>query len=168
MDAEIFISSGVWIVTALLMLCGLSGSVIPGVPGSSLILVGYIWHYFAMGDEAGAGLIGLAFFLVFYILTLVIDYVAGIFGAKLFGGTKWGMLGAFIGAIIGVIFFNIPGLIFGPFVGTATFEYCFAKQELQKSLKSGTGSMIGALCSMLINLVFSTGMIVIFLVDELW
>ena len=56
----------------------------------------------------------------FMILSLVLDFLASVVGAKKLGATWRGMLGAVVGATVG-LFFSLPGLILGPLLGAFLF-----------------------------------------------
>src|SRR4051794_19800802 len=97
------------------MLIGLIGSIVPGLPGTPLVLVAAVGHrlYFGSTSASNAVLVTL---LLLTIFSLVLDFVASVFGTKKFGATWLGAVGAVIGGIIG-IFFALPGIILGPFLG---------------------------------------------------
>jgi hypothetical protein len=73
--------------------------------------------------------------------SLVIDYIAGVYGAKKLGATWRGMAGAVVGAIAG-LFFSLPGIIIGPFLGATLFEL-IGGYEFRKALKAGVGATLG-------------------------
>jgi uncharacterized protein YqgC (DUF456 family) len=83
--------------------------------------------------------------VIFFILALAstfIDQLAMIMGAKRLGASKWGMLGAVVGGLVG-IFFGLIGLVVAPFVGAVIGESCFARKELSNAFKAGFGVFIG-------------------------
>ena len=51
-----------------------------------------------------------------------IDFLAAAFGAKKFGASSRAGAGAALGALIG-IFFGLPGIVLGPFVGAVIGEF---------------------------------------------
>jgi uncharacterized protein YqgC (DUF456 family) len=67
--------------------------------------------------------------------------VAGAVGAKAFGSSWWGLLGAFLGMIVG-FFMGLPGLIFGPIVGAIILEY-FKEPDFKRAGKVGLGTLVG-------------------------
>jgi len=82
--------------------------------------------------------IGWSLLLTFAILTivsLVLDYLGGVIGAKKYGATRWGLIGSIIGGIAGFFMGGIVGLIFGPFFGAVLFELIFGK-DLKGAFKS--------------------------------
>lgn len=126
----------------VVMLIGLIGSIMPGVPGSPLVLVAAIGHrlYF------GAASISNTVIIVLVVLTVVsvgLDFLATALGAKKFGSTWRGALGAVIGGVIG-LFFSLPGLILGPFLGALSFEM-LGDKRFKEAAKAGAGAVVGLL-----------------------
>ena len=97
------------------------------------------------------------------LVTYAIDVLAGYFGAKYFGATKWGTIGAIAGALIGV-FFGIVGLFVGPVVGAIAGE-CIAGKRMIEAGRAGWGSLLGNIGGMIGKLVIALAMIVIFLMN---
>jgi len=131
-------------LTVVLMLLGLAGSLLPMLPGSPLILAGavlYAWHMqftvVGWGDLIVLGVLALA--------GQGLDYAASALGAKKYGGSTWGMIGAGIGGTVGVIAANIIGLIIGSFAGAVILEL-LQGGELKASMKVGYGTLAGFLC----------------------
>jgi len=102
---------------------------------------------------------------VLVLLTLVtyaVDVLAGYFGAKYFGATKWGTVGAIVGAGLG-LFFGIVGLFIGPIVGAVAGEFVAGKRMVEAG-RAGWGSLLGNIGGMLAKLIIALAMITIFLV----
>lgn len=157
--------SVVWLVTASLLAIGLAGCVIPFLPGHLILLFAAIAHRLMLGAEVS----GLAWwsFLVLGALMAVsqtIEMVSGAAGAKWFGGSKWGALGAFIGGFVGLFFLPI-GLLAGPLVGAFGFEVAFAKKALQPAMVSGVGSMAGTVAGLAAKVGTGVLMLLWFLLD---
>lgn len=127
-----------WVLTILLMMAGLVGTVLPLVPGSILILIGAVVNHFAIGS------VGWPTLIVLTLLTIAcqaLDIVSGAAGAKWFGATRWGAIGGIVGAIVG-LFFGIPGLLIGPLLGAIVGELVGGK-GLMPAGKSGWGTFLG-------------------------
>ncbi|MDO9575018.1 MAG: DUF456 domain-containing protein [bacterium] len=154
---QIFIA----IITSLLIIAGLAGTVIPFLPGEPLIFLGSIVYGFGFGfDRVGRGIyVALAILSAF---SLVVNYIATSVGAKKFGASKFGILGAIVGAFLGFLIGNITGLVIGPFLGAFIGELLRVR-KIDKSVKAGFGAVIGffagALTRVLISLVM-TGLII--------
>ena len=129
-------------LTLIVMLIGLVGSVVPVLPGTPVVLIAAVGHRLYFGEASISN-----FFLVILVLltglSLLLDFVASVLGAKKFGATWRGMVGAVIGGIIG-LFFNIPGIILGPFLGAMILEMTGGK-EFKIAAKAGAGAVIGLL-----------------------
>jgi len=130
------------VLALFVMAIGFIGCVLPGLPGSPLVLIAAIGHRLYFGQQS----IDISVLIVLVLLTvftLVLDYVASVYGAKRFGATWRGALGAVIGGIVG-LFFNLPGIILGPFVGAVLFEM-MGGYEFKKASRAGLGAMLGLL-----------------------
>ena len=139
---ELWIAFG---VVLLVMLIGLFGNLIPGVPGTSLIFVGALVHQLYFGDNGGMGWIWLTVLGFLMLLSFLIDYVASLLGAKKFGASWRGVLGSLVGIIGGLVIFPPLGLIIGPFVGAMGFEWAFGR-ETRGAAKAGFGAALGMIC----------------------
>ena len=153
------------IIALLLMAVGCLGSVLPALPSTPLVLIAAIAHklYF---KSASAGWLVLTLIVLITAVALVMDYLATLYGAKRFGATKKGMFGAIIGGIVG-LFFNLPGIILGPFVGATLFEV-MGGREWKPSAKAGVGATLGLFAGAVGKLVCCLSMIVLFIVGVLW
>ena len=105
-----------WTLTLFLMLVGVIGTVVPLLPGTTIILGAAILHHFMLGEAHSVGWWTLAGLGVLTVLSFVLDIVSGSLGAKWFGATRWGAVGGILGAIVGVFFFPL-GLFLGPMIG---------------------------------------------------
>jgi uncharacterized protein len=129
------------VLALLVMGLGVVGSVIPGVPSTPLILVAAVGHRWYFGLESASNLILLALGAL-TLFSIALDYLATIFGARRLGATWRGLVGGVLGLILGAVFFNIPGLLAGPFVGALLFEMAGGR-ELGPSARAGLGAVIG-------------------------
>lgn len=110
-------------------------------PGQIMILV----NLFVWGIMVGFDKIPVYVFVIFIILTLFAtfaDNIAVAIGAKKFGGSKFAVLGAFIGSILGIFFFFPIGLIIFPFVFAFSLDYVTTK-DYKKSLTVAYGTVLG-------------------------
>ena len=81
-------------------------------------------------------------------------------GAKRVGASWKAMLGAGIGTIVG-LFFGIPGLLLGPFVGAVLGEY-IALRDWGQAGKVGFGTWLGLLFGTAAKIALSFAMVGIF------
>jgi len=147
------------IVTIILITTGFIGIVIPGLPAAPLILLGSIVYGFGFGFER----IGLTIYIILTILasiSLIIDYLGSVFGAKKFGASIFGIIGAILGLIVGFLIGNIWGLIIGPFVGAFLGEL-IRKKRPKESLKAGLGATLGFMGGFFLRFPICLAMIVL-------
>ena len=129
-------------LTLLVMLAGLIGSLLPVLPGTPLVLLAAVGHrlYFGAASVSNTILIVL---IALTLVSILFDFLAGLLGAKKFEATWRGMTGAVVGGIIG-LFFSLPGIILGPFIGATLFEM-LGGQEFKKASRAGVGATVGLL-----------------------
>jgi uncharacterized protein len=132
-------------LTLVLMFVGLLGSVVPGLPGVTLIFLSAI-VYALLTDFRTVGAAVLVVLFVFAAIAFVIDFVATSYGARRFGASNWGTMGGAIGgiagALIGLLFLGIGslfGLILGTIAGVFIGEYLNRTRQGQQEPGS-TGS----------------------------
>jgi uncharacterized protein len=150
-----------WLFTIVLFAVGLVGTVLPVIPGTTIILAAAIIHRMMLGAEKSIGWRSIAILLLLTLATYALDFLSGYFGAKYFGATKWGMFGAVIGALVGIVF-GIIGLFIGPVIGAITGEFIAGKRLIDAG-RAGWGSLLGNLGGMIGKLVIALVMITIFL-----
>src|SRR5438874_7748469 len=152
-----------WIITVVLFAVGLIGSVLPILPGTTIILVAAIIHRIMLGADKSIGWRTMVILVSLTLATYALDVLAGYFGAKYFGATKWGTLGGIVGALIG-LFFGIVGLLAGPVLGAIAGEFIAGKRMVDAG-RAGWGSLLGNIGGMIAKLVIALAMITIFLVN---
>ena len=150
-----------WLFTIVLFAVGLIGTVLPVIPGTTIILAAAIIHRMMLGAEKSIGWRSIAILLLLTLATYALDFLSGYLGAKYFGATKWGMFGAVIGALVGIVF-GIIGLFIGPVIGAITGEFIAGKRLIDAG-RAGWGSLLGNLGGMIGKLVIALVMITIFL-----
>ncbi len=148
-------------LTLLIMLAGALGVFLPFLPGTPLIFLAALGYGFYEGFHQVTPLVlGVLFGLM--VITLLVDYLAGVIGAKKSGATKYGTWGSFLGGILGVLFFNLPGLLVGPLVGAVAGEMISGRQ-FQEAVKVGLGTVVGLAGGIIFKFVFAAAMIAVFL-----
>ena len=152
-------------IALIIMLIGLIGSVLPVLPGTPVVLIAAICHRLYFGEASISNL----FLVVLVLLTglsLLLDFIASVLGAKKFGATWRGMTGAIIGGIVG-LFFNIPGIILGPFLGAMILEMTGGK-EFKVAAKAGAGAVIGLLLGVVGKFSICVMMIALFATNTIY
>jgi len=155
-----------FILAVGVMLFGLVGCVLPVIPGVPLIWLAA----FVFGLLTDFEFIGRDYLLIFGILSaisLLLDWFAGVYGARKLGASAWGMAGAFVGMVIGAVVGTLPGLIIGPLIGAIVFELLAGKKS-GTALKAGFGTFLGFLAGVVMKLGLGTVMIAVFLYSVLW
>lgn len=134
------------ILSILLVLSGFLGSILPILPGPPLSFIGLLLYALLQNFSPPLTLSLMIVLLIVTIGVTVIDYLLPLIGAKRYGTSKWGILGAIGGMIIGT-FFSPFGLILGAFIGAVLVEWFVSRNDRQ-ALKAGWGIIVGTLLGM--------------------
>jgi hypothetical protein len=100
------------------------------------------------------------------LLSLLLDFWATAHGAKRAGGSGRAVLGASLGLLAGV-FFGLPGLLLGPFLGALIGELSLGT-PLQQATGIGAATWLGLLLGMALKLTLALAMLAIFVIDWRW
>ena len=146
-------------ITLLVMVAGLIGCILPGFPGTPLVLVAAVGHRLYFGPTGVSNLV-LGILIALTVLSLVFDFVSGMVGARKLGATWLGMTGAVVGGLIG-LFFSLPGIILGPFLGALLFEL-IGGREMNQAAKAGVGATIGLFVGVVGRFTIGVVMILLF------
>jgi uncharacterized protein YqgC (DUF456 family) len=150
------------ILALLLMVVGVAGSILPGLPSTPLVLLGAIAHKLYFGPTGVAWWV-MTILALITVISLIVDYVASVYGAKRMGATWRGAVGAIIGGLVG-LFFNLPGILLGPFVGAVLFELAGGR-EWKEASRAGVGATLGLLAGTIGKLACCIAMISLFSVN---
>ncbi len=154
-----------WILCVLLIVAGLAGTVLPALPGTALVLAGIVLG--AWIDDftrVGAGM--LAAIGVLAVLAWVMDYVAGLLGARKAGASRLALLGAAVGTVVG-LFMGLVGVLFMPLVGATVGEFWARRgqaQASQQAVKVGVATWLGIMAGLLAKVVLACMMVGLFVV----
>ena len=149
-----------WATTLLLMAIGLVGTVVPLLPGTTIILGAAILHRFMLGEAASVSWWTIAGLGVLTVVSYSLDILSGSLGAKWFGATRWGAFGGIVGAIVGIFFFPW-GLFLGPMIGVLLGELLGGK-ELLPAGKSTWGTLLGTTAGLIAKLTIALAMVLWF------
>lgn len=148
-----------WIIL-IVMLLGVAGTLLPALPGTPLIFLaalGYgIYEGFSQVTPAA-----LSILFVLMVISLAVDYFAGVLGAKKYGASRYGTWGSFIGGVAGVIMFSLPGLLIGPFLGAVTGEFISGRKP-DEAFKVGLGTVLGLAGGAFVKLIIAVVMVAVF------
>ena len=154
------ISILLWILTLLLVAVGVAGTIMPGLPGTVLVLAGLILAAWMDGfSRVGAGTIAALVGLT--LLAYAADFVAGALGAKRSGASARAVAGAGLGAVVG-LFFGIVGVLIGPFLGAVLGELSL-HGNLERAGRAGIGTWLGMAVGTAVKVSLVFTMIAIFL-----
>jgi len=150
-----------YVFSMALVVLGLIGTVFPALPGTPLTFAGlwlaaYLSHYERVGGIVIGILAGLT------VLSLVLDFVAGMLGAERAGASRLALWGATLGSIVGLAF-GFPGVIFGPFLGAALGEF-WAQKDLRRAGQVAFATWLGILLGIAAKVAICWTMIGVFLV----
>lgn len=157
-----------WLLLTL-MIVGIIGAVVPGIPGTSLILIAIvIWG--AVQGSLGSVTVPLVVAIAVLIFSIGIDFLASYWGAKRAGASKWGQIGAIVGLIVGFLGllpalpFGGPllGILLGPLLGAIIGEYLY-QRDFQLAFKAGVGIVVGSLIGNLIQGLLAIAVVSVFL-----
>jgi uncharacterized protein YqgC (DUF456 family) len=150
-----------YIISAALIIIGLLGVFLPILPGIPLAYAGMVLAAWAGGFKE----ISVLVLILLGLLTLAsvaIDFLASALGAKRAGASKLAVVGAALGSLIGMIFFNLPGLILGPFVGVMVVETAQGR-SMREAGKIGFATWIGMAVGVALKVGLAFAMMGIFL-----
>ena len=100
------------------------------------------------------------------IASLLLDYLATVYGAKRLGATWRGAVGAVVGGLIG-LFLGLPGILLGPFLGAVALEMAGGR-EWKEASRAGVGATLGLLAGAIGKLGCCVGMVGLFLVNVIY
>ncbi len=149
------------LLAVLLVLAGLVGVVLPGIPGPPLLFGGLFLAAWAE-DFVYVGLWTLVILGVLAVVTYIIDILASLYGARRFGASKRAIIGALIGTVVGILL-GFPAVLVGPFAGAVIGELSHA-QGLRHATRAGFGATIGLILGTAIKIALAFTMVGIFLV----
>ena len=153
-----------WLLAALLILAGLAGLVLPALPGAPLLFLGLVAAAWAE-DFAPVGWGTLTVLGGLAVLTYVVDFAAGAFGAKRFGASGRAVAGAALGTVLG-LFFGLPGVLLGPFFGAVAGELTRTR-DLRAAGAAGVGATLGLALGAAAKIALAFAMLGIFLAVRL-
>lgn len=152
--------AGWWVIALLLMLIGVIGSFLPGVPGVVLVFGGMLLGAWVDGFRR-IGWVTLAILGLLAGLALLGDMLGGVMGAKRVGASRAALLGAAVGGVVG-IFFGLAGALVGPFVGAAVGQL-LSGGHMGQAARVGVGTWVGLTLSLVFRLIVVFTMLAVFM-----
>lgn len=148
-------------VAALLVLTGIAGIILPALPGVPLVFVGLLVAAWTEGFER-VGWITLVVLGVLTVISIIIDVISTVIGAKKVGASRLALVGSAIGTVAGLFFMPI-GLFVGPFLGALGGEYLHGR-KLGQATKVGLGTWLGIVLGVAFKLGLAMTMVAVFAV----
>jgi uncharacterized protein YqgC (DUF456 family) len=165
-------------LTIVLMSVGLLGSVVPGLPGVTLIFLSALL-YAILTDFQTVGTVVIAILFVLAALAFLVDFVATSYGARRFGASNWGTVGGAVGGIVGALaglfvagigslFGLIGGTIAGVFIGEYLRRQRQGDEEEQqetdwrRASRAAGGVVVGYLASAIVQGLLGLASVTIF------
>lgn len=148
-----------YLLATLCVLVGIAGIVLPALPGIPLVFLGLLLAAWADGF-VHVGWPSLLLLGLLTVLSVVVDVLATVFGAKRVGASRKALWGTFIGSIAGLFFMPL-GLFLGPLAGALLGEYWHTRQ-LGRSTRVGLATWLGILLGMALKLGLLVAMLGLF------
>ena len=139
------------------------GCVIPVLPGPLLAAIAVLLFKFGFYEVIGWGTV--CWCVALAGISQVLDFLCSWFGAKKFGATWRGAVGAIVGSVVGLLI--PPQFVFVfvmSFVGAFVFEY-FGGAETRKALNAGVGAFVGSVVALVVKLVATILIFAIFTIE---
>jgi uncharacterized protein len=149
-----------WSLAILLIVVGVAGAVLPALPGPILVLAGVALAAWIDGFTR-VGMAAVAIVAVLAVMSWILDYAAGMLGAKKVGASPQALWGATIGTVVG-LFAGFIGVLFLPLVGAAVGEY-MARKDQRHAVKVGIATWLGILAGLAAKVVIVFMMVGVFL-----
>ncbi|MBO4319156.1 MAG: DUF456 domain-containing protein [Treponema sp.] len=149
-----FIAIGV-----LLIVVGLIGCIIPGLPGTPLC-----WGALLLAHFTTISSITWLPIIILGILTIIVEimdyFIPGML-TKASGGSKAGSIGSTAGVFIGLLLGQIWLIVAGPFLGALIGELIHDSSNMKRVFKSAVFSFLGFLTGSGIRIIVSAVIIIV-------
>jgi len=152
-------------IFAVLMLPGAAGVLLPMIPGIPLMfVVAVVFGFVNRWEHLHPWELAVLFAIV--LLSALVDYLAGMLGAR-YGGagrraTMWGL----VGLVVGLLVFPPFGGIIGLFVGVLVAELARGRSQFH-ALRAAAGSLLGSIAGILGNFFLALVFLVLFILFAL-
>jgi hypothetical protein len=113
-------------------------------------------------DFSRIGVFTLTIVAVLAVLSWVLDYVAGVLGARKAGASKQAIIGAALGTVAGV-FLGFVGVLLLPLVAAAVGEY-LAESDHRRAVHVGVATWIGMMIGIIAKVALAFMMIGVFVI----
>jgi hypothetical protein len=138
-----------------------------GLPGNWLIF-GIALLKAWSGDFQSLTLSWILLLLALAVIGEVLEFLLGVYVAKKYGASRWGMLGAFFGGLAGGIagtaVLPVIGTMLGAFAGAFAGAFCLEylyRMRSDVSYKAGIGAFIGRILAVVLKLEVGVAMVLV-------
>lgn len=154
------VHTALFIAAAVLMSPGLVMPLVPMLPALPYMLVvallfGLYDGFDALSGGEFAWLAGIA------ALSVIVDQLAGLLGAKYSGAHAKSLLAGIAGSLVGAFAFPPLGAVLGLFVSVFVAEIVFMKGK-REALKAASGAVLGAVGGIMANLALAAAFLLLF------
>ncbi len=129
-----------WFVAITLIIVGVAGTILPGLPGAAAVFGGMLLAAWIDGFTRISA-VTLVVLGVLTALAFAADIVGSLLGAKRVGASRLALAGAALGTLAAFPF-GFFGLLVGPFAGAVIGEI-ISQQRLDTAARVGFGTWIG-------------------------
>lgn len=131
----------------------------PVLPGSPLIVAGALLYALAT-DFTPIGVGRLLILAALAVAGAVLANLASAAGVRRAGGSRWAVVGAFLGVVVGI--FTAPlGLLVAPVVGAVAGEVLHT-HRLAGSVRAGLGALLGLVAGAIAHVAVAIVMVALF------
>jgi uncharacterized protein YqgC (DUF456 family) len=148
-----------YVIAGIVIVAGFVASILPNLPGIPVMFGGMLLAAW-VGNFEKIPIWVIVFLGLLAAFSILFDFLAGTWGAKRYGASKAAVWGAFIGTIVG-LFFGIPGIILGPFVGAVAGQLA-SGSRVEHAARVGVGTWIGLVIGTAIKIATAFMMLGIF------
>ncbi|MDR1696254.1 MAG: DUF456 domain-containing protein [Endomicrobium sp.] len=148
------------VIAVLCLIISFIGCFAPVIPGPPVALVSLILIKFAYNNVSW---LWICIFTAAVLAVTLADYFVQAWGTKTLGGSKSGIIGAFLGMAAGFFFMPL-GIILFPLIGAFAGEM-IAGASAKQSFKSAAGTFIGFLAGLGLKLILCAWITVYFVLS---
>ena len=150
------------IISGILILAGILGSLLPILPGLPVSFLGLLIFaiYTKFADISG---LAVAVFAILIAVTMVLDVMAPAWAAKQHKASGFGVAGAMIGAFFGIFILGPIGILVGPFLGAYIGELANGGNK-EHAFKSAYGALVGLVIGTAFKMIVGVSMFIYFLI----
>lgn len=138
-------------ISFILVLVGLFGVLVPIIPGVLIAWLGLFIFAIGTGFERISILATVIFFVVM-LLTFAVDFFAPMLGARKYKASRWGIIGASLGSLAGILTLGLAGIVVGPFLGAMLGEL-IAGRTGGKAVRIAFGTLLGIIFGTLFKVI---------------